>query len=496
MEKKNKKLYVIFLIFIVILSIGIVEKSMQNDTFFTIAIARDMIDRGGLDGLDHLTQHEGLNFTHSGWIFDLIIYGAYSALGFFGIYLVTIIVSIIIFIVLFNVFLKEENNIVLSFIFTIVSIFISRGVLAARGQIFSFLIFVLELYAIVNLTRTGKKRYIISLLVLPIILANTHDTVWPFYFVLFLPYIAEAFFSKIEILLNKEESYKVEVKEVKYWKTLLIIMVISAFTGLITPVFGTAYINLFTVMAGVSKNFISELQQVDLLSTLPLLTIVVFTIGVVGFTKTKIRLKDLLFVFGFVILSLMAIRNCFFLYLLGIVSVCNIFTKFLKTYGKEMYLEYITDIIVNNKIYLFLISILIILISVTSFVGQIEEEYVNDFYYPVEAVEWMKKNINFDEMTIYNGFNYGSYLELNGIKVFMDSRSGMYCEEFTEGSTIMTDYLNVESGTEHYEKTFKNYGITHALIYNETIINQYISEDLNYECIYQDDIFALYERVK
>ena len=87
-------------------------------------------------------------------------------------------------------------------------------------------------------------------------------------------------------------------------------------------------------------------------------------------------------------------------------------------------------------------------------------------------------------------------LELNGIKVFMDSRSGMYCEEFTEGSTIMTDYLNVESGTEHYEKTFKNYGITHALIYNETIINQYISEDLNYECIYQDDIFALYERVK
>ena len=106
MEKKNKKLYVIFLIFIVILSIGIVEKSMQNDTFFTIAIARDMIDRGGLDGLDHLTQHEGLNFTHSGWIFDLIIYGAYSAFGFFGIYLVTIIVSIIIFIVLFNVFLK------------------------------------------------------------------------------------------------------------------------------------------------------------------------------------------------------------------------------------------------------------------------------------------------------------------------------------------------------------------------------------------------------
>ena len=119
MDKKNKKLYIIFTILIVILTVGIVEKTMQNDTFFTIAIARDMIERGGLDGIDHLTQHEGLNFTHSGWIFDLIIYGAYSLLDFLGIYIITILVSIVIFLVLFNIFLKEENNIVLSFIFTI-----------------------------------------------------------------------------------------------------------------------------------------------------------------------------------------------------------------------------------------------------------------------------------------------------------------------------------------------------------------------------------------
>lgn len=493
MDKKNKKLYIIFTILIVILTVGIVEKTMQNDTFFTIAIARDMIERGGLDGIDHLTQHEGLNFTHSGWIFDLIIYGAYSLLDFLGIYIITILVSIVIFLVLFNIFLKEENNIVLSFIFTIFSMFIAKNVLAARGQIFSFLIFVIELYAIVGLERTGKKRYIVSLLILPIILANTHDTVWPFYFVLFLPYIAEAIVSKIKILVN-DNPYKIEVKEINHWKTMLIIMLISAVTGLITPVFGTAYINLFTVMDGVSKSFISELQQVNILSTMPLFIIIVLSLGIIGFTKTKVRLKDLLFVFGFIILSLMAIRNCFFLYLLGIVSVCNILTAFLKTYKKEYYLEYITNIVVNNKFCMICIILLIFLISVGGVVGKLEDEYVDEFNYPVEAVEWMKKNVDLENMKIYNGFNYGSYLELHGIKVFMDSRSGIYCEEFTEGSTIMTDYLKIENGRENYKELFDDYDITHALIYNYSLINQYICEDDDYECIYQDDNFSLYER--
>ena len=173
--KQNKKLYIIFIILLMIFSISIVEKHMQNDTFFTIPIAEDMLDRGGLDGIDHLSQHENLKFTHSGWIFDLIIYYTYIALGFTGIYLLIIFITILISILLFNLCLKKNNNIIISFVIVSFMLLAASGVFAARGQIFSFLIFLLELYAIDGLINTGKRRYICALFVLPIILANTHD---------------------------------------------------------------------------------------------------------------------------------------------------------------------------------------------------------------------------------------------------------------------------------------------------------------------------------
>lgn len=493
MKLKNKKLYIIFTILLVIFSISIVDKTMQNDTFFTIPIAKDMIERGGLDGIDHLTQHKGLIFTHSGWIFDLVIYGVYNALGFLGIYILTIVITILISIVIFNTLLKEENNILLSFIITFLAIYVSNGVFAARGQIFSFLIFAIEMYAITGLVRTGKKRYVVTLLILPIILANTHDTVWPFYFVLFLPYIAEWIIDKIK-LLNNDEPYKIIVKDIKCFHIMIIIMIISAITGLFTPVFGTAYINLFTVMQGVSKTFIAELQQVDILSTMPLFFIVTLIIGIIGFTRTKVELKDLLFVFGFLIMSLMADRNCYFLYLIGIISVCNIITEFLKTYEKDVSLENITNLIENNRIYMISLIILVFSISLAGFTTNIQKQYVDEVNYPVDAVEWMKKNIDIENMTIYNQFNYGSYLELNGIKVFIDSRSGIYCEEFSKNTNIMNDYLMIEDGDGNYKDVFEKYKITHVILKNESLINQYIYYDADYECIYQDDEFVLYEK--
>ena len=46
-------------------------------------------------------------------------------------------------------------------------------------------------------------------------------------------------------------------------------------------------------------------------------------------------------------------------------------------------------------------------------------------------------------MKIFNHFNFGSYLEYKNIPVFIDSRSGMYTEEFNEGCTILKDWMNV-----------------------------------------------------
>ena len=310
---------------------------------------------------------------------------------------------------------------------------------------------------------------------------------------MFLPYIAEFIISKINFFKN-EEPFKIIIEENKYIRIMLIIIFISLLTGLLTPVFGTAYINLFTVMQGVSKDFIQELQVTSIFSKIPLLLVIFSVLGILSFTKTKVKLIDLLYVFGFVLLSLMVERNVYFLYLLGTPFVINIITTFIETYKNEE-LPKLTEKFSKSTFCIIIFSLIFIIFSIEGITVNLNKDYVDKNTYPVDAVEWMKKNINIENMTIYNSFDYGSYLELNGIKVFIDSRSGIYCEEFTDGSTIMYDYLNVEKGAVNYKDIFEQYKITHVLIKNDSLINQYICYDNEYECIYQDDIFVLYEKI-
>lgn len=57
-----------------------VEKEFQNDTFFTIAIGRNIF-KYGFTNLDRLTFHKNLYFPHSG-IFDILINSIYELFDF------------------------------------------------------------------------------------------------------------------------------------------------------------------------------------------------------------------------------------------------------------------------------------------------------------------------------------------------------------------------------------------------------------------------------
>jgi hypothetical protein len=70
----------------------------------------------------------------------------------------------------------------------------------------------------------------------------------------------------------------------------------------------------------------------------------------------------------------------------------------------------------------------------------------------------------------------------------------MYCEEENPGVTVLEDAMYVDNGITSYDVIFEKYKITHALIMNSSLISQYISDDENYELIYQDDIFSIYEK--
>ena len=419
------------------------------------------------------------------------MYGLYHACGFAGIYSLVLVVTAGIAIAFFHNLLREKNHLLLAFGISMLVMFYAQHVFAARNQIFSFLIFELEIYSLIGLLEQGKKRYFWVLIVLAFLLVLVHDTLYILFFVMILPYLADIVLSKI---FNIERSYKFKNSHLQNTKYLVILILLAIPIGFCTPVFASTYTNLIYCMDGISTAFISELQPVNMIENVEFMTIIFLTIGIFGFTKTKFYLKDVLFVFGFILFAMIAGRNIFFLYLIGMIYLTNMFTECMHTYIGDEKVNHFCCIIEKSPLAIVVVCCFTSIIAIKNLSYQLVKSYVNPIYYPDKATEWILENIDYQNMRIWTHFNWGSYLELNNIKVFVDSRSGMYTEQENKECTVLKDWYLIDTDQADYQDIFEKYKITHVLVRKSERLNQHLTSDEQYNSIYEDDIFILYEK--
>ena len=486
---KNKKLYIVFSMLLIVIILMTVTKEMQNDTFFTIATGEHILQEG-YDNVDHLTWHENLGFYKLRWAFDVAIAFIYNTFGFAGIYAFVVIIASLTVLSLFNILLKQKNNIVLSFIATVISMLLmtSNWAFTARGQIISYLLLLLEIYFIEKMISTKQKRYYIIFLVISALIVNFHASVWYMTIILVLPYLAEAIMHKIMKNKNLEKS-KIILEPISI-KMLIIAILCLVLGSFISPIGTYTYTYMFKVIGGISSTFISELQQTDIISSIGMiLGLIVIDILMLA-TKSKMKLSDILLFFGLYFMAILARRNQAFLYLIGTIPVVRLITNFFETYDTENILEKLNNFFSKNWV-LGCTTIVIVIGLSSNMVTRIREKYVNEKKYPVEAVNFIKENLDYINLRIYNSFNYGSYLELSGIPAFVDSRSEIFTEEFNN-VTILKDWLETSRGNVNYNDTFAKYEIDYAIVEDKEIINTYISADENYEKVFDDETFSIY----
>ena len=199
--KLNKKIInIICILILCIFAISCVEKTFQNDTFFTIALGERTV-KYGIEEYDQLVWHDNLKFIHLRWLFDVVIYSLNNAFGFDGIYVFVIVIAVLQGLMYYAIMNSFTKNKLFSFFSSVVLIYINQYSVAARGQIMSFLLFLVEFYALNKFINENKKRYIPILLLIPILIVNFHASVLPVYFVFYLPYIAEYVALKIRHFL-------------------------------------------------------------------------------------------------------------------------------------------------------------------------------------------------------------------------------------------------------------------------------------------------------
>ena len=564
LEKKQTKVVfdILAIICLIIMAISITPKVFQNDTFYTIKIGQS-IRTNGIDYKDHYSWHNNLKYMYPHWLYDVVTSIVYDYCGGFqGLYIATIVLAVILGILLYYTNKKIMNNQFMSFITSMIQLYFMSDYTATRAQSVTFPLFVLTILMIEKLLVTGKKRYMISLIIIPILIANIHSAVFPFYFILFLPYIGEnivksmietnyiyeiyiivlkfiknKYLNKIKKLeetdtriekyeekitkikekiklkeekiekfkekTKKSDTFKLRISENKNIKKLYIVVIIAVFTGLLTPLKDMPYTYTLRIMKGNTTQAVSEHQPMILINENKVLIASGIILALLIFSKTKIRLRDLLFIVGLYYLAIMSRRQLSMLILFGGMVLGRVLTEFIERKNPTILNEieeYLTTIFGEIGI-----LIIVLLITFKSINTKTKQPYIDESLYPVQASQWIKENLDYKKIKLFNEYNFGSYILYEDIPVFIDSRCDLYTPEFNgtynkntkkyNGKDIFSDFLNTSQIATWYEDVFKKYGVTHVIIGSNSKLSMLISKNPLYNKIYNDKNFVIYERV-
>ena len=539
------KFNIMAIILIAIFCIALTPVTLQNDTFYTIKIGEHIV-KDGIDMQDPFSWHENLAYTYPLCAYDVITYFIYNSFCMTGIYVKTCILSAILGISIYLVNTKLAKNQILSFLITIGVMYLIRGYIAARAQLVTFILFILTIFFIEKFLESKKKRYAIGLIIIPILIANLHLAVFPFYFVLYLPYIAQYIIAcfaetiiyrkttvrqlknkikKLSKMENQEEKlseakkelkeleekidkikikrskelqnpYKIKLNRNDNVKWLILIMIICLFTGLLTPLGTTPYTYLVKTMQGNTTQNINEHLPMTITNETEVICTLILFLAMLIFTKVKIRLSDL-FMLGGLCYLMLASRRQITMFAL----VCSlIFNRLIMDLISQYTKIKLEDIMKKITSAIGIISISIIMLGFSYYMAKdkINDSYIDESTYPVQACDYILNNIDLGQARFYNEYNYGSYMLYRGIPVFIDSRADLYAPEFSgKQDDIFMDFIETSNISKFYEDTFEKYKITHVITYKNSKMNMIIAKtnDKKYKELYSDKYFVVYERI-
>ena len=550
LTKLDKKKNIIFdigvILSIILYAIAIAPKTLQNDTYYTIPIGKYICEHGIWNlTTDVFSWHE-LPYTYPHWLYDLMMYFIYNIGGHFAIYVSTMAFTAILGMSIYLSSTKFSKNRVISFIITMFAMYVLKPYLAARAQIVTFILFSFTIFFIEMFLETHKPRYVIPLLIIPLLIANLHCAVFPFYFILYLPYIAEyilitvidwdldykiikfilKMFVKLPIKkelkkkLNKkieripetvikkralrekrrENPYKIKVKKDSFVKWLILIAIIAALLGFINPTGNGAYMYTWKIYHGNTTNSINEHLPLPLVETKEFLVAICIFLAILIFTDTKIKLSDLFMLGGLLALALMSRRQISMFVIFGAPILVKLITCFVQKYDSNL----------NKRLFEFGSSVLGMIIIVLSFsiytvdrlndMKIVDKQYVDGSTYPIEASDWILENLDVSKLKIYNEYNFGSYLLFREIPTFVDSRCDLFSPEFNgkdgeKGKDIFSDALDIAAISVDYHDKFEEYGVNYVISYSNSKLVMLLKKDSRYKKVYEDSHFAIFQNL-
>ena len=491
-DKYKFRIRIFSVITIIMLCIATTVKEFQNDTFYIIKLGEDIL-KNGVDLVDHYCWVADLAYTYPHWLYDIFIYLIFDNFNYFGVYVSSILLFILLIMITYKIQLKVNNNEFLAMFIAFLSIAGLCMFATARSQLVTIILYILEVYFIEKLTCSSKKKYIIFLSLISLVIANVHATIWMFTFVLYLPYIVSYLVYKFinsKYFKKKFESKKIIIEEIKNIKLVVISFVVSLFMGIFSPS-RICYTYIFRVMMGVSQDYIREHASMIIIEHPLFIAFSLVLLLILIFGEVKIYLKELFMICGLMLMSLISIRHVIFFYTIGLFYISILVMRYLNS-KKDKTLDILGVLLIKNKVIYLCMYLIVFGAFIYKYSEVYDTKYVPSSIYPVGVVKYINDNLDVDNLRLYNDYNYGSYLLYNDIPVFIDSRCDLYLPEFNGLKyNIFLDDMEI---IDNYEEKFNFYGVSHVVVNKEEVFYKILVNDNNYKEIYSDDNFILYER--
>ena len=549
-KKHGFLFHVIAIICIAIFSMAISPKALQNDTFYTITIGEYIYNNGISNLTEDIYSIHDLPYTYPHWLYDLGLFLVYNKWGHPGIYVSTMILTAILGISVYGLCNKKSKNKVVSLLVTLGALYVVKGFIAARAQLVTFILFVWTVLAIEKFLETKKFRYAFLLILIPLLITNLHCAVFPFYFILFLPYIGEyvlmiiedadldlrlfkrIFKLKKKVAKDEEEKaasdrkiarvendiaerkrkrvlirqnpYRIKVEKNHIVLLLIAVMGIAALTGFLNPAGNGAYTYLVKTLQGNTTGSINEHLPLTLIENKEFAIAIIIYLLVLIFTDVKIRLSDLFMLGGITFLSFNSRRQVSMFAIFCGPILANLISYLVAKYDAKTFKkieEWVSGWFGATVV------ICLTIIGCTNLIKPtLREEYVETSAYPVEASDWILENLDLENVRLYNEYNYGAYLLHRGIPVFIDSRCDLYTPEFNgeynkntkkyeNGKDIFSDALNIAGVSADYRVKFEHYDITHIMLYSDSKLAMVLENDFDYQRIYYEGNFKIFKKL-
>ncbi len=452
--------------------------AFQNDTYWLIHTG-EYIVKNGFPNVDPFTIHSGLHFTAQQWLTTVVFYLLFSKFGAMSLYILNIVIYFIMTAVIYSISMNlSRKNQIASIAVTVFSCIALSFYIVPRPQAFSILIFILEVYFLEKFIQTDKPAYLLFLPLLSVLLVNLHSAMWLFFFVLYVPYLIDAF--KIRLWVIKTQGYR--------FVPVLSAFLLSLAAGFINP-YGLSNM-LYVVYSygnGRVNASISEMASPDFKDWFGIIVFVLILILVLIYiiVKSDNRLRYSLITIGTLYMGLSSVRS--FALLIG----CGV--PLLAYYIRDIKFPPINAVAGKKYVRYILTAVILVAVVGVLCIKKYDFSDTMDDFRPIGAVDFIKENVDTGKMRLYNEYNTGGYIEFRGLKTFIDSRAEVFLKSLNKKDDIIIDYLNVRSGYIHYKKFIRKYSFTHFLVSKGDALNVYLREDPDYKKLYEDDKFLVYE---